>query len=115
LQIPGLKGMKIDQSLVFKRRLRMALSGLLFLCLVALAGCHSHEREASADALTAPLPTPTPTPEPTIDPRITDLERVKEGTPAPDFALEDIQGKLYRLSDYKGKKAVVLIFYRGYF
>lgn len=89
---------------------------LLSACLL-LFGCQSRQPEASADALTAPLPTPQPpaTPQPSIDPRVTDLERVKEGAPAPDFALEDTEGKLYRLSDYKGKKYVVLVFYRGYF
>ncbi|HSU72236.1 MAG TPA: thioredoxin-dependent thiol peroxidase [Candidatus Binatia bacterium] len=34
----------------------------------------------------------------------------KERTKAPDFALEDQDGKLHRLSDYRGKK-VVLYFY----
>jgi peroxiredoxin Q/BCP len=37
---------------------------------------------------------------------------VKEGTPAPDFALTDGQGKPWRLSDQQGK-VVVLLFYPG--
>ena len=44
----------------------------------------------------------------------TDLERVKTGQPAPDFALEDANGKSVSLSDFRGKKSVVLVFYRGY-
>jgi cytochrome oxidase Cu insertion factor (SCO1/SenC/PrrC family) len=44
----------------------------------------------------------------------TDLERVKVGQPAPDFALEDVNGKSVSLSDFRGKKSVVLVFYRGY-
>ena len=44
----------------------------------------------------------------------TDLERVKTGQPAPDFALEDVNGKSVSLSDFRGKKSVVLVFYRGY-
>jgi len=44
----------------------------------------------------------------------TDLERVKAGQPAPDFALEDANGKNISLSDFRGKKSVVLVFYRGY-
>ena len=44
----------------------------------------------------------------------TDLERVKTGQPAPDFALEDANGKNISLSDFHGKKSVVLVFYRGY-
>jgi cytochrome oxidase Cu insertion factor (SCO1/SenC/PrrC family) len=44
----------------------------------------------------------------------TDLERIKVGQPAPDFALEDVNGKSVSLSDFRGKKSVVLVFYRGY-
>jgi cytochrome oxidase Cu insertion factor (SCO1/SenC/PrrC family) len=44
----------------------------------------------------------------------TDLERVKVGQPAPDFTLEDMYGKKISLSDFRGKKSVVLVFYRGY-
>ena len=44
----------------------------------------------------------------------TDLERVKVGQPAPDFALEDVNGKSVSLSDFRGKKSVVQVFYRGY-
>jgi peroxiredoxin len=33
---------------------------------------------------------------------------------APDFALEDTQGNLVRLSDYRGRKHVVLVFTRGF-
>ena len=43
-----------------------------------------------------------------------DLTRVKAGDAAPDFTLEDQDGKPLTLSDYRGKKAVVLVFYRGY-
>jgi hypothetical protein len=32
---------------------------------------------------------------------------------APDFALEDSEGRLHRLSDYRGRR-VVLVFYRGH-
>ena len=44
----------------------------------------------------------------------TDLERVKVGQPAPDFTLENIDGKKVTLSDFRGKKTVALVFYRGY-
>jgi peroxiredoxin Q/BCP len=36
---------------------------------------------------------------------------VKEGNKAPDFTLLDDQGKKLKLSDYAGKKEVVLFFY----
>jgi cytochrome oxidase Cu insertion factor (SCO1/SenC/PrrC family) len=44
----------------------------------------------------------------------TDLQRIKVGQPAPDFTLEDMEGKSITLSDFRGKKTVVLVFYRGY-
>jgi cytochrome oxidase Cu insertion factor (SCO1/SenC/PrrC family) len=44
----------------------------------------------------------------------TDLERVKVGGPAPDFTLEDEKGTPTTLSQFRGKKNVVLVFYRGH-
>jgi cytochrome oxidase Cu insertion factor (SCO1/SenC/PrrC family) len=44
----------------------------------------------------------------------TDLNRIKAGQPAPDFTLEDTEGKNLTLSEFRGKKTVVLVFYRGY-
>ena len=36
------------------------------------------------------------------------------GRPAPDFTLPDSAGRSIMLADYRGKKPVVLVFYRGY-
>jgi len=36
---------------------------------------------------------------------------LKLGDPAPDFALADQSGATVRLSDFRGKKSVVLAFY----
>jgi cytochrome oxidase Cu insertion factor (SCO1/SenC/PrrC family) len=44
----------------------------------------------------------------------TDLNRIKTGQPAPDFTLASSDGKAITLSDFRGKKSVVLVFYRGY-
>lgn len=44
----------------------------------------------------------------------TDLERVKIGDVAPDFTLENIDGTRVTLSDFRGLKNVVLVFYRGH-
>lgn len=44
----------------------------------------------------------------------TDLERVSVGEPAPDFTLAALDGRRISLSDYRGKKDVVLVFYRGW-
>ena len=73
---------------------------------------------ATVSDLSKPLPgspTPKPTPPPSVDARRTDLNRVVLGTPAPDFALEDMNKKLVRLADFRGKQTVVLVFYRGHF
>jgi cytochrome oxidase Cu insertion factor (SCO1/SenC/PrrC family) len=44
----------------------------------------------------------------------TDIERVKVGDVAPDFTLENVDGTKITLSDFRGKKNVVLVFYRGH-
>jgi cytochrome oxidase Cu insertion factor (SCO1/SenC/PrrC family) len=44
----------------------------------------------------------------------TDLNRVRVGQRAPDFTLQDTEGKNVTLSDFRDKKTVVLVFYRGY-
>lgn len=48
------------------------------------------------------------------DMKPSDLNRVKIGHPAPDFTLEDMNGRKISLSDFRGKKNVVLVFNRGY-
>ncbi len=55
------------------------------------------------DAVRAPLRT--------IDPSRMDAARV--GEMAPDFSLPDALGKSYRLSDFRGTQAVVLVFIYG--
>jgi len=44
----------------------------------------------------------------------TNLGRVKVGDSAPDFTLENLDGRQISLSDFLGKKNVVLVFYRGH-
>lgn len=43
-----------------------------------------------------------------------DLTRIKVGDKAPDFTLEDQDGKPVTLSSYRGNRSTVLVFYRGY-
>ena len=43
-----------------------------------------------------------------------DTGRVAVGTPAPDFTLESKDGGTVTLSQFRGKKAMVLVFYRGH-
>jgi cytochrome oxidase Cu insertion factor (SCO1/SenC/PrrC family) len=44
----------------------------------------------------------------------TDLTRVAVGAPAPDFTLESKDGAAVTLSSFRGRKDVVLVFYRGH-
>lgn len=44
----------------------------------------------------------------------TDLERVKVGAAAPDFTLESEKGHPITLSQFRGQKNVILVFYRGH-
>lgn len=93
--------------------MKAILRAIIFLAAVTmLVGC---QKEASLDSITSPIATPKPEPTPTIDPKVTDLERLKPGMTAPDFALTNHDGVTHRLSEYRGKKAIVLVFYRGYF
>lgn len=39
---------------------------------------------------------------------------LRVGEPAPDFTLPDASGRPVALADYRGRKPVVLVFYRGY-
>ena len=39
---------------------------------------------------------------------------VELNKPAPDFQLPDVQGRNVRLSDFAGKKHVLLVFNRGF-
>ena len=38
----------------------------------------------------------------------------RHATVAPDFAANDSEGRTIRLSDYKGRRYVVLVFNRGF-
>ncbi len=42
------------------------------------------------------------------------MPKVEINTPAPDFTLTDLEGKQVRLSDFRGRKHVVLVFNRGF-
>jgi cytochrome oxidase Cu insertion factor (SCO1/SenC/PrrC family) len=44
----------------------------------------------------------------------TELDRVEAGDIAPDFSLVAYSGDTITLSDFRGEKNVVLVFYRGH-
>ena len=43
-----------------------------------------------------------------------ELDRVKPGDMAPDFRLADDKGVVHQLSQFRGKRNVVLVVYRGH-
>lgn len=43
-----------------------------------------------------------------------DTGRVIVGSEAPDFTLASLTGRRITLSDYRGRKNIILVFYRGY-
>jgi|TARA_B100002003_G_C13706124_1_gene354694 cytochrome oxidase Cu insertion factor (SCO1/SenC/PrrC family) len=43
----------------------------------------------------------------------TQVERVAVGDQAIDFTMESIDGETYRLSDLRGEKSAIIIFFRG--
>jgi peroxiredoxin len=42
------------------------------------------------------------------------MKNIKENTMAPEFTAKDSENKTIQLSDYRGKKNVVLVFNRGF-
>ncbi len=42
------------------------------------------------------------------------MPKVSINTPAPDFALENFRGETVRLSDFKGRSNVLLVFNRTF-
>jgi hypothetical protein len=65
---------------------------------------------AGAVRMPSPLRTPTPVAVVASSPLPTPIAGVK---PAPDFSLPRENGQTVRLSDFRDKSSVVLVFYRG--
>lgn len=42
------------------------------------------------------------------------MPQVSLGTPAPNFTLSNFRGEIVRLTDFRGKSHVVLVFNRGF-
>lgn len=42
------------------------------------------------------------------------MSQVKLNTPAPDFTMQDYMGNMISLSQFRGKKHVLLVFNRGF-
>lgn len=87
---------------------RFALT--ILIAAVGLVGCAAQEDppqpESSEPVVLGPVDG--------LDFPAIDLERVQVGDLAPDFSLASLAGPVVTLSDFRGAKNVILVFYRGY-
>ena len=81
--------------------IKKALSFVLMLFAAGVAAAQSQSQPQSQTPATAPAKVAPPVPHTSL----------KVGQPAPDFIMNATDGKSYKLSDFKGKKNVVLAFY----
>ena len=89
------------------------ITGFALLWMVGITGCVGEEttsREATQESVDEVVFGPADG----LDLPAADLERVQEGDVAPDFTLASLAGSPVTLSDFRGEKNVVLVFYRGH-
>ncbi len=86
-------------------------------CFAVLAACSGSDEPApdvpAAETAEAPQP-PALGPADGHDLPAEDLERIQLGDVAPDFTLASYDDGVLSLSDFRGSKNIVLVFYRGY-
>lgn len=90
---------------------------ILLLAAATLAGCATQEDAATDDTATdeaGPYDELPTGPMDGLDLPPADLDRVQVGDVAPDFTLTSLAGPPVTLSDFRGEKDVVLVFYRGH-
>lgn len=85
--------------------IRHTLAPGLWLALLAAAACAQQQPPAPATQPQQPAAATKPAAPPTIK------THLKVGDVAPDFTLPNTKGEMVKLSDFRGKKSVVLAFY----
>jgi AhpC/TSA family len=83
------------------------------IALAAVLGCKQDSQEAPKEANQAPQEAPKEEPAEAAKEAPTAAPEV--GSAAPDFSLPGSDGKTYRLSDFRGKKPVVLAWFKKAF
>lgn len=82
----------------------------LLLAALALGACQKAAQPEVSSQKGPPASTPAGE-SAAAQPPAAPVTHLKAGDPAPDFALTDTEGQTVRLSDFRGKKNVVLAFY----
>lgn len=85
------------------------LSLTVFLATLVLAACGGGDEDVPESAEPVTLG-----PVDGLDLPGVDLERVRVGDRAPDFSLVSLAGPVVTLSSFRGRRNVVLVFYRGW-
>lgn len=92
------------------------LAALIVLLLPAAFSCQEAEESEGTESVSESSEVQDPRLGPKdghdLDP--TELDRVAVGGSAPDFTLRSLGGQSYTLSDFRGQKDVILVFYRGH-
>jgi cytochrome oxidase Cu insertion factor (SCO1/SenC/PrrC family) len=83
---------------------------VVLLAVLLLGGCQKAARPDAGSQKGTPANTPAGDRAASGQPAAP-ATHLKPGDPAPDFALTDTEGQTVRLSDFRGKKNVVLAFY----
>ncbi|MBA3248575.1 MAG: redoxin domain-containing protein [Pyrinomonadaceae bacterium] len=90
--------------------IRYTLAPGLWLALLAAAACAQQQPQQPAQPAPAAQPQqPAAATKPAAPPAI--KTHLKVGDAAPDFTLPNTKGEMVKLSDFRGKKTVVLAFY----
>jgi peroxiredoxin Q/BCP len=89
-----------------RKFLSFALLGAL-----ASAACAQQQRRQPQTAPAAPAQAQSAPPAAQNTPPAAPKTHLKVGDPAPDFTLSNTKGEKVKLSDFRGKKNVVLAFY----
>lgn len=92
------------------------LAALTLLLLPTLFSCREAQESEGTESVSASSGVQDPRlgPKDGHDLDATELDRVAVGGSAPDFTLRSLGGQSYTLSDFRGRKDVILVFYRGH-
>jgi len=89
------------------------MGALLLVGLMGVVGCQGGEAPEAMDMADEPPPPVVLGPADGLDLPAEDTGRVRVGDRAPLFSLGTYRGDTLTLSEFQGKREVILVFYRG--